>query len=79
VTQKKIREDTLHIKKQLPETWRYLNDNIEAFEKRKSSIYRGAPVFSMFGIGKYSFSKYKVGVRGFYKRPLFSVLYSDNR
>lgn len=77
VTQKKIREDTLYIKNQLPETWRYLNDNIEAFEKRKSSIYRGAPVFSMFGIGEYSFSKYKVGVSGFYKRPLFSVLYSD--
>lgn len=78
VTQKKIREDTLYIKKQLPKTWRYLNDNIQYFEKRKSSIYRGAPAFSMFGIGEYSYSKYKVGVSGFYKRPLFSVLYSDN-
>lgn len=32
----------------------------------------------MFGVGDYSYSKYKVGVSGFYKQPLFSVLYSDN-
>ncbi len=28
----------------------------------------------MFGIGDYSYAKYKVGVSGFYKNPLFSVL-----
>ena len=32
----------------------------------------------MFGVGDYSYSKYKVGVRGFNKQPLFSVLYSDD-
>lgn len=32
----------------------------------------------MFGVGDYSYSKYKVGVSGFYKQPLFSVLYSDD-
>lgn len=32
----------------------------------------------MFGVGNYSYSKYKVGVSGFYKQPLFSVLYSDD-
>ncbi|MDE7397961.1 MAG: hypothetical protein K2N06_00390 [Oscillospiraceae bacterium] len=78
VTQKKVREETEHLKKEFPKTWNYLNENIEFFEKRKSSIYRGAPPFSMFGIGDYSYSKYKVGVSGFYKQPLFSVLYSDD-
>ena len=29
-------------------------------------------------MGDYSYSKYKVGVSGFYKHPLFSVLYSDD-
>ena len=78
VTQKKAREETGHLEHELPKTWEYLNNNIELFESRKSSIYRGAPPFSMFGVGDYSYSKYKVGVSGFYKRPLFSVLYSDD-
>ena len=31
----------------------------------------------MFGVGDYSYSPYKVAISGFYKKPLFSVLYSD--
>lgn len=80
VTQRKVREETAYIKDTAPETWRYLNDNIEYFDKRKSSIYKGAPQFSMFGVGNYSYSQFKVGISGFYKSPFFSVLYSnDNR
>lgn len=78
VTQKKAREETEHLKYEAPKTWEYLNHNIELFENRKSSIYHGAPPFSMFGVGDYSYSRYKVGVSGFYKQPLFSVLYSDD-
>ncbi len=33
----------------------------------------------MFGIGDYSYSQYKVGVSGFYKKPMFSILYSDDK
>lgn len=76
VTQKKTRDDTKYIRKLAPLTWKYLNDNIKLFDKRKSSIYRGAPPFSMFGVGDYSYSKYKVGVSGFYKKPLFSLLFN---
>lgn len=32
----------------------------------------------MFGVGSYSYSRYKVGVSGFYKQPLSSVLYSED-
>lgn len=32
----------------------------------------------MFGIGSYSYSKYKTGISGFYKKPLFSVLFSPS-
>lgn len=78
VTQKKAREETRHLEHEVPKTWEYLNDNIELFENRKSSIYRGAPPFSMFGVGDYSYSRYKVGISGFYKQPLFSLLYSDD-
>ena len=78
VTQKKAREETGHLQREVPKTWEYLNENRSLFEGRKSSIYRGVPPFSMFGVGDYSYSKYKVGVSGFYKQPLFSVLYSDD-
>ncbi len=76
VTQKKIREDTSHIAIDAPKTWNYLNSKKEYFSNRKSSIYKNAPDFSMFGIGNYSYERYKVGVSGFYKKPLFSVLAS---
>lgn len=78
VTQRKIREDTSHIKVDAPKTWDYLMEHKEFFLNRKSSIYKDAPDFSMFGIGDYSYAHYKVGVSGFYKKPLFSVLGSDN-
>lgn len=78
VTQKKSREETEHLAYETPKAWKYLNDNIKRFENRKSAIYRSAPRFSMFGVGSYSYSRFKVGVSGFYKQPLFSVLYSDD-
>ncbi len=78
VTQKHVREKTESIRDNYPQTWQYLQSHKDAFERRKSSIYRDAPPFSMFGIGDYSYAKYKVGVSGFYKKPLFSLLYSDD-
>lgn len=79
VTQKKTRDETGYIEKLAPDTWRYLTEHIEFFSRRKSSIYRGAPQFSMFGVGDYSYSRFKVGVSGFYKKPLFSLLYSSEK
>ena len=78
VTQKKIKEDTAHIEKDFPETWAYLMRNQEFFNQRKSAVYRNTPPFSMFGIGSYSYAAYKVAVSGFYKRPLFSLLFSPD-
>ncbi|MBE5858663.1 MAG: methyltransferase [Butyrivibrio sp.] len=76
VTQKKAREDTSYIEQLAPHTWHYLISNKELFDGRKSSIYNGAPAFSMFGVGDYSYAKYKVGISGFYKKPLFTLLYN---
>ena len=78
VTQRKVKEETGHLEHELPKTWAYLMANKDVFNSRKSSIYCGAPPFSMFGVGDYSYSKYKVGVSGFYKNPLFSILFSDS-
>ena len=74
VTQKKIRDDTAHLEFDTPKTWEYLKAHQEYFLKRKSSIYKNAPPFSMFGVGDYAFAKYKVGLSGFYKKALFSLL-----
>lgn len=76
VTQKKVQQDTSYIEQKFPETWKYLSKYRANFTNRKSSIYKNSPPFSMFGIGDYSYSQYKVGISGFYKEPLFSVLYS---
>lgn len=78
VTQKKPRENTCYLAETAPQTWAYLNQYKERFDQRKSSIYAGAPDFSIFGIGDYSFEKYKVGISGFYKKPFFSLLYSPD-
>lgn len=77
VTQKKLNERTGNLEILYPKAWHYLNEHIEYFNKRKSSIYKKAPQFSMFGIGDYSFAPYKVGISGFYKKPIFSLIYSQ--
>ncbi|MGI6681130.1 MAG: hypothetical protein ACOX3T_06600 [Bdellovibrionota bacterium] len=79
VTQKKLKEDTNYISFSMPKAWEYLYKNIELFRNRKSLIYKNAPDFSMFGVGDYSYSLFKVGVSGFYKTPLFSLLYTTNK
>ena len=73
-TQRKIGESTSHIKENFPKTYEYLEKYKENFKNRKSSIYKNSPEFSMFGIGDYSFSKYKIVISGFYKEPVFKVI-----
>ena len=77
ITQQKTKENTSYIKTKAPKTWQYLNNNKKYFDKRKSSIYKNAPDFSIFGINEYSFKKYKVAISSFYKDPLFSLIYHE--
>lgn len=80
VPQHRLGEDTAVLQKNAPRLWEYLVRNSEYFEKRKSSIYRDRPRFSIFGVGEYSFKAYKVAISGLYKEPCFSaVLPIDNR
>lgn len=72
VTQKRIAEDTNKLK-DYPKLWKYLNDNLEFFKKRKSIIYKEKDNFSIFGVGDYSFKPYKVAIAGMYKEPRFSL------
>ncbi|MEM6396583.1 MAG: hypothetical protein AAF741_09560, partial [Bacteroidota bacterium] len=74
VTQQSIGQPTRHIKDRFPRTYDYLNTHSEIFEKRKSSIYKGKPRFSIFGIGDYSFKMYKIAISGMYNRTRFSFV-----
>ncbi|WP_405291628.1 hypothetical protein [Methanobrevibacter sp.] len=76
ITQQKIRQDTKYIKTEAPKTWEYLNKNKKYFDKRKSKTYKKTPDFSIFGIGKDAFKKYKVVISSYFKKPKFSLVYS---
>ncbi|MDE0472641.1 MAG: hypothetical protein OXH57_11955 [Ekhidna sp.] len=74
ITQKKIGQKTAYIENKLPLTYQYLHSHKEFFDKRKSSIYKDKPDFSIFGIGDYSFSPYKVAISGLYKSTHFTLV-----
>jgi len=74
VTQRSTGEATEHIGEEAPKTWRYLLDHAELFDRRASTIYARRPRFSVFGVGPYTFTPWKVAISGFYKRFEFSVV-----
>ena len=74
---KKIGQETNYIKNKYPKTYKYLQNNSEIFNKRKSSIYNGKPAFSIFGIGDYSFKPYKIAISGLYKQLNFTLVKPD--
>ncbi|MDI9357858.1 MAG: hypothetical protein QM528_02795 [Phycisphaerales bacterium] len=78
VTQKKIGQETAYIKNEYPKTYQYLLQHIENFKARKSSIYNNKPVFSIFGIGDYSFKPFKVAISGLYKKFHCTLILSQN-
>ncbi len=74
LTQKKVGDNTLHIRQKAPKLWAYLEEYADILDKRKSIIYRKKPRFSVFGIGDYSFSPWKVAISALYKSLKFLVI-----
>lgn len=74
VTQRHIGQDTAGLQGAAPKLWDYLDRHRAVFDRRKSSIYRDKPPFSIFGVGDYSFAAYKVAVSGLHKTPRFVAL-----
>lgn len=64
VTQRQVGENTEKIRDIAPRTWKYLLSKADLLTARKSSIYSNKARFSMFGIGPYSYSPFKVAVSG---------------
>ena len=71
VTQRNVGDDTAEIERKAPKTWAYLQRHSGILAKRGSSIYKKRPSFSVFGVGEYSFSPWKVAISGFYKKLVF--------
>lgn len=74
VTQRFVGESTATIAHTAPKTWAYLNDHHELLARRRSSIYKNRPPFSIFGVGEYSFAPWKVAISGLYKELYFAVV-----
>ena len=75
VTQRFPGEDTNIISKIAPNLWEYLNDNRSFFEKRKSTIYKKSnSLFSIFGVGEYTFKPWKIAISGLYKKIHFQII-----
>lgn len=74
VPQKRTAEDTATLEYTAPKTWAYLQRHAEALAARASAIYKHRPPFSVFGVGDYSFSRWKVAISGFYKTLKFRVI-----
>ncbi|HLF00653.1 MAG TPA: hypothetical protein VI547_01660 [Anaerolineales bacterium] len=74
LTQTHLADDTQLLMMNAPKLWAYLIEHEPWFMKRKSSIYRNKPRFSMFGVGDYSFKPYKVAISGLHKEAKFSLV-----
>ncbi len=78
VPQQFIGENTHSLQSLAPLTWAYLTRHREALQARQSSIYKNNPEFSIFGVGDYSFSRWKVAISGLYKSLEFQVIQPVN-
>ncbi|MCI5130104.1 MAG: SAM-dependent DNA methyltransferase [Candidatus Electrothrix sp. EH2] len=71
ITQQAPSDSTEELRENAPETWAYLKKYSSILDGRKSSIYKKRDRFSIFGIGKYSFTPWKVAISALYKKLVF--------
>ena len=71
VPQRSLDESPLTLQQRAPKAWRYLLAHQKILAARGSTIYRRRAPFSIFGVGPYSFSPWKVAVAALYKSLRF--------
>jgi hypothetical protein len=74
ITQRTTADDTKAISKTAPKTWSYLLRHADVLDRRQSIIYQKRPRFSVFGVGDYTFSPWKVAISGLYKNCRFEAI-----
>jgi len=75
VTQRFVGDQTSSIADKAPKTWNYLQSHASRFSARKSSIYKAAVPFALFGIGPYAFAPWKVAVSGLHASARFHAIH----
>lgn len=74
ITQTSVGEDTCTIQNNAPETWNYLLDHNDFLQSRKSVIYKNKPLYSIFGVGLYTFKAWKIAISALYKTLSFHLI-----
>ena len=68
-------KDTLDdLEVRFPLLWQYLQRHSVSFAARRSRIYRARHQFALFGIGEYTYRRYKVAIGALYDEPQFRLL-----
>ncbi len=71
IPHRSMQESSLELERRAPLAWKYLRSHSDVLNKRGSSIYEKRPPFSIFGVGPYSFTGWKVAISGLYKEFRF--------
>jgi hypothetical protein len=74
IPQRSVGENTSRIQSDAPRTWAYLTEYGSYLDKRASLVYRSKPRFSVFGVGDYTFSRWKIAISGLYKKLVFQLI-----
>ncbi|MCA8959534.1 MAG: SAM-dependent DNA methyltransferase [Planctomycetes bacterium] len=74
VPQRSLTESPADLAPRAPRAWRYLERHADRLARRGSSIYRGRPPYSIFGVGEYSFAPWKVAIAGMARELRFTVV-----
>ncbi|MBV8355948.1 MAG: hypothetical protein JO101_11545, partial [Candidatus Eremiobacteraeota bacterium] len=74
VPYRSLREAEGELRERAPLLHAYLERHAGTLAARRSSIYRNAARFALFGVGPYAFAPHKVAVSGLHREPRFVVL-----
>ncbi len=74
IPHRSMNKSPLDLERRAPLAWKYLLSHSDILNKRGSSIYKKRPPFSIFGIGPYSLTAWKVAISGLYKELKFSKI-----
>ena len=74
VPQRSMGDSPVNLKSRAPLAYKYLEYHAAMLNRRKSSIYKNRPPYSIFGIGSYSFAPWKVAISGLYKELTFRLI-----
>jgi hypothetical protein len=74
VPQRKTGDLPARLQVAAPKTWKYLVEHRAQLGRRASSVYKRRPEFCVFGVGDYTFTRWKVAVSALAKTLAFQVV-----